>query len=88
MTTERQYEERCPLWCRFFVRHTTNFAPCAARDELWSTFNAQQTTLNTRQTMPEALKSVVDVPRETFEAHRSTFNVRWAMKYEQCFMFQ
>lgn len=51
----------------------TNFAPCATR-------NGPQTVHNAHRPTSEALKSVVDVPRETFDAH-------CAMKCEQCFMF-
>ena len=62
MTIERQHEERCPLWCRFFVCHATNFAPCA--------------TCVVRQTMPAALKSVVEVRCAMNSAQNTTGNVQ------------
>lgn len=87
MTIEQQYEERCPLWCRFFVPFTTNFAPCAARNAQQKMFRVKQSLFIARRPGPAALKSVVDVPRETFEVQCSTYNGHWAMKCEQCFMF-
>ena len=81
MTIEQQYEERCPLWRRFFVCHATNFAPCAARDGPQTVHNAQHALFVVHFSMPAALKSVVEVRRSTYNAH-------WAMKCEVLFIFQ
>lgn len=81
MKITQQHEERCPLWCRFFVCHATNFAPCAARDGPQTVHNAQHASFVVHFSMPAALKPVVEVRRSTYNAH-------WAMKCEVLFIFQ